>query len=219
MGVSSMLNVLKKNNPDIEFYSVFDTEFETFGKVFDINTSEILSFGDNIEVPEGISYLPSVEDFENMCIARELENEFYGSLPIQVGLCMGHSTMMNATEWHTSNEINIAITDLVLILGHRWDIHNDKIDSSLFKAFYVPKGTVVEVFSTSLHYCPCQVNDAGFKCVVVLPKDTNTAVETEVLDKRITAKNKWLIAHVENEAKIKQGAVAGITGINYEIKY
>ena len=126
---------------------------------------------------------------------------------------------MNATEWHTSNEINIAITDLVLILGHRWDIHNDKIDSSLFKAFYVPKGTVVEVFSTSLHYCPCQVNDAGFKCVVVLPKDTNTAVETEVLDKRITAKNKWLIAHVENEAKIKQGAVAGITGINYEIKY
>ena len=55
--------------------------------------------------------------------------------------------------------------------------------------------------------------------VVSLPKDTNTALETELLDKRITAKNKWLIAHVDNEAKIKQGAVAGITGINYEIKW
>ena len=48
---------------------------------------------------------------------------------------------------------------------------------------------------------------------------TNTALEGEVADKRITAKNKWLLAHVENEAKIKQGAVPGITGINYKINY
>lgn len=126
---------------------------------------------------------------------------------------------MNATEWHTSSEINIAVTPLVLILGHIWDIGDGKIDSSKFKAFYLPKGTVVEVYATSLHFCPCEVSKKGFGCVVALPKDTNTNLEVEPQDKLLFRKNKWIIAHCENEALINRGVVAGITGTNYEIKY
>ena len=215
-----MINELQKKNPEIKIYSVADNEFNTFGRIINnIDTTEIVKVAESFDVTEGITYIPSVKEFENLAISKEINNELYGTLPTQIGYCYGHSSYLNATEWHTSNEVNIAITDLVLILGHRWDIVDNKIDSSMFKAFYVPKGTIVEVYSTSLHYCPCQVSDNGFRCVVALPKDTNTELELELKDKRITAKNKWLLAHVDNEAKIKQGAVPGITGINFEVKY
>ena len=112
----------------------------------------------------------------------------------------------------------ISVPDSV-ILGHRWDILNGIIDSSKFKAFYLPKGTVTEVYATALHYTPCQVTDDGFGCIVALPEGTNTPLDTESKDKLLTAKNKWLLAHTENKAKIKQGAVAGITGENIFIHY
>ncbi len=214
-----MLNKLRNLNKDIEFYSVYDSEFKSFGRILELDTQEIVKAAEQFEMPEAVIYMPSTEEFEALDISKEIRDEIFGTLPTEVGYCYGHSRMLNATEWHTSSEINIAATDMVLILGHLWDIENEKIDSSLFKAFYVPKGTAIEVFATTLHYCPCQVSDDGFRCVVGLPKDTNTALETQLKDKKVTAKNKWLIAHVDNIAKIKQGAVAGITGTNYEIKY
>ena len=108
---------------------------------------------------------------------------------------------------------------MVLILGHRWDIENGKIDSSKFKAFYLPKGTVTEVYATTLHYTPCQTADSGFGCIVALTEGTNTPLDTESNDKLLTAKNKWLLAHTENAAKIKQGAYTGIMGKNINIHY
>ena len=175
---------------------------------------------EKIENPaEGSSYVPLEESFKALKISEEIEKEYFGTLPSQMGYCWGHNTMMNATEWHTSSEINIAVTPLVLILGHVWDIENGKIDSSAFKAFYLPKGTAVEVYSTSLHFCPCQVNDNGFGCVVGLPDGTNTPLEKEVKDKMLFRKNKWIISHVENTPLIEKGVVAGITGKNFEIKY
>ncbi len=214
-----MLENLKKANKDIEILSVFDDSFKLYGEVHKYDTAEILTEGEKLEMPDGVIYKPSLEEFEKLAITKEIAKDVYGYLPMQAGVCYGHASMMNATEWHTSTEINIAITDMVLILGNRWDIVDNKIDSSAFKAFFVPKGTVVELYATTLHYCPCQTSDSGFICAVYLPAGTNTALDETPADKRISAKNKWLLVHVENEAKIKQGAVPGIKGINYEIKY
>ena len=215
-----MLEILKEKNKDIELFSVNSEEFKTFGRIINIDAEEIIKAAEKIENPaEGSSYVPSEEDFKALNISEEIKKEYFGTLPSQMGYCWGHNTMMNATEWHTSSEINIAVTPLVLILGHVWDIENGKIDSSAFKAFYLPKGTAVEVYSTSLHFCPCQVNDNGFGCVVGLPEGTNTPLETEVKDKMLFRKNKWIISHVENTALIEKGVVAGITGKNFEIKY
>lgn len=216
-----MLEILKKLNPDVDFYDVSDKEFASFGRIVkNLDATEIIDTAKKIPNPEsGSSYQPSVEDFEKLNIAETIKNEYYGSLPTQIGYCWGHNTMMNATEWHTSSEINIAITPLVLILGHVWDIKDGKIDSSKFKAFYLPAGTVVEVYATSLHFCPCEVSKDGFGCVVGLPAGTNTDLEIETENKMLFRKNKWIIAHVENETLINRGVVAGITGTNYEIKY
>ena len=76
---------------------------------------------------------------------------------------------------------------------------------------------MVEVYATSLHFCPCEVNEAGFGCVVALPKGTNTDLETPSGDKLIFRKNKWIIAHEENETLKARGVASGISGINYEI--
>ena len=93
-----------------------------------------------------------------------------------------------------------------------------KFDSANVKMFYLEKGEAVEVYATSMHYAPCKVEDSGFSCIVVLPKGTNTALDKKGEDKTLRAKNKWLIAHVENERLISGGAAVGIFGENYELK-
>ena len=216
-----MLNILKEKNPYIKLYSVNDSEFKTFGRVItDLDTSEIIAAAEKIERPEaGSAYSPREESFERLQIADQIKKEFFGTLPTQIGYCHGHNSLLNAAEWHFSSEINIAVTPLVLILGHVWDIENGKIDSSSFKAFYLPKGTAAEVYATTLHFCPCETEKSGFGCVVGLPLGTNTPLEEEADNPLLFRRNKWIIAHVENASLISKGVVSGITGKNIEIKY
>lgn len=216
-----MLDTLKLKNPDIKLYSVNSEEFKTFGRVITgLDTSEIIKAAEKISRPaEGSAYTPSEESFEKLPTAKEIENKFFGTLPSQIGYCYGHNSLLNAAEWHMSSEINIAVTPLVLILGHIWDIENGKTDSSKFKAFYMPAGTVAEVYSTTLHFCPCEVEKGGFGCVVGLPLGTNTPLETETSDPLLFRKNKWLIAHNDNKALISRGVLPGISGENFKINY
>ena len=216
-----MLEYLKNLNPDIQIYSVNDSEFQTFGRVITaLDTTEIISAAKKIENPEtGSVYTPSEESFEKLQIAESFKNEFFGTLPTQIGYCYGHNNFLNAAEWHFSSEINIAVTPLVLILGHIWDIEDGKIDSSSFKAFYLPKGTAAEVYATTLHFCPCEVEKGGFGCVVGLPLDTNTPLDVTPDNPLLFRKNKWIIAHEQNTSLINRGVVSGITGKNFEIKY
>ena len=155
-----MFEKLKLLNHEIDFYDVSDKEFASFGRIItNLDTAEIIKTAEKIENPEsGSAYLPSLADFEALKIAENIKNECFGTLPTQIGYCYGHSNFLNAAEWHFSSEINIAVTSLVLILGHVWDIKDGKIDSSRFKAFYIPKGTAIEVYATTLHFCPCEVD-------------------------------------------------------------
>ena len=126
---------------------------------------------------------------------------------------------LNALEWHKNSEINVAIDDIVLLLGQLDEIVDGGYHSDKVKAFYLEKGEAAEVYATSLHFTPCTVKKTGMGAVVGLPLGTNTDLEIEVKDKKIFRKNKWIICHENNEALIGRGVVPGITGINYEIKY
>ena len=216
-----MLNILKEKNPDIKLYSVNDSEFKTFGRVVnDLDTQEIIAAAEAIKNPEtGSAYSPSEASFEKLKISSQIKSEYFGTLPTQIGYCYGHNNFLNAAEWHFSSEINIAVTPLVLILGHIWDIEDGKIDSSSFKAFYLPKGTAAEVYATTLHFCPCEVEKGGFGCVVGLPLDTNTPLDVTPDNPLLFRKNKWIIAHEQNTSLINRGVISGITGENFEIKY
>lgn len=216
-----MLKKLKELNKGIEFHDVNDKEFLSFGRVITgLEVAEITAAAKKIPNPaSGSDYLASVADFEKLPIASEIQDEFFGTLPTQVGYCYGHNSLLNATEWHFSSEINIAVTPIVLLLGHVWDVEGNVIDSSKFKAFYLPGGTAVEVYSTTLHFCPCEVEKDGFGCVVALPLDTNTELTRQVKNPLIFARNKWLISHPDNQSLVDDGAVVGITGKNLEINY
>jgi hypothetical protein len=114
----------------------------------------------------------------------------------------------------------VAATDAILLLGLRSDIEEDfSYDSSKVEAFFLPEGTAIEVYATTLHYAPCSPAKEGFQVGIVLPKDTNLPLETEHKagdeDKLLTARNKWLVAHPD--AKI-EGAFNGIKGENITIE-
>lgn len=212
---------LRKLNPDLKIYTTADAEFAEFGvKITDIDTCDIIKSAEQIKMPEvSTIYEASNETFEKLNIKNEIVEKCYGGLDAQIGYCYGHSNYMNAFEWHTSSEINVAITDLVLILGNRAELQDNKIDSSKAKIFYIKKGEAIEVFATSLHFCPCEVEKTGFGCVVALPRGTNTPLEKKADNPLLFRKNKWIICHNENKELIERGVVPGISGTNIEIKY
>lgn len=216
-----MLEELRKKNADIKIYSITDEEFRSFGRIIeDADSSGIIEAAKAIPLPqEGSAYTASVELLEGLEGVKALEKNMLGELPAQAGYCCGYSSFLNAAEWHSSNEINIAVTPLVLILGHLYDLVNGKISSDDMKAFYVPAGAVVEVYSTTLHFCPCQAERGGFGCVVILPEGTNVPLDGPSEDPLLFRKNKWIIAHNENSPLIERGVMPGISGRNTEIKF
>ena len=164
-------------------------------------------------------YTPSDEGLEACKHAEAAAQSLYGGMPIQLGYCNGHNKKLNAVEYHRDSEINIAATDLVLILGKQQDIEEDfTYDTAKMEAFLVPAGTVIEVYATTLHYAPCHVDESGFQCVVILPKGTNTDIEapkTIAEDRLLFARNKWLIGH--EEGGLPEGAFIGLKGENLSI--
>ena len=144
---------------------------------------------------------------------------------------------MNAVEWHKSTEIDIAVTDLVLLLGKRSDIGQDgRLNSSRLECFYIAKGGALEILPEVLHFSPCKVHPEGFKSIIVLPRGTNEALGPgeaglpgaeespgeaspgPVPESRfLFMKNKWLIAHPERLPLIQKGAYPGMMGENIEI--
>ena len=92
-------------------------------------------------------------------MADAFSKRIYGSLPVQLGYCNGHNKKLNALEYHRDSEVNIAVTDMILILGNLWDVTDDfTYETSKAEAFMVPAGTVVEMFSTTLHYAPANAD-------------------------------------------------------------
>ncbi len=214
-----MLETLKKLNPKINFFSVNDAEFNTYGRKISLDTDEIIKVAEGIALPDaGSKYEPAMPSFETLPVAKEITQEYFGQLDAQIGYCWGYSNRLNALEWHTSSEINIAVTDIVLILARRQDLVDNKMDSADTKAFYLPKGTAVEVYGDTLHFCPCMVAASGFGCVVALPRGTNTPLQGRQQG-LLWAKNKWLIAHNDNAPLLARGAVAGISGENFEVNF
>ena len=204
----------------MKIQTVTDPAFRKYGQVLEgYDFTGLIKEMKHTPVPEDVIYVPSVEELEALDIMKDLQNKGYGGLPVQIGYCNGHNKKLNAVEYHRNSEINVAVTDLVLLIGHQQDIEPDHTyDTSKIEAFLVPAGTGIEVYATTLHYAPCHVNEGGFQCVVVLPKGTNTDLtfQTEKTgeDSLMTAKNKWLIAH--EDAKIA-GAFNGLKGENITI--
>ena len=200
---------------------VTDPAFKAYGRIITgYDFSGLLKAMEQTPLPEDVIYIPSLPELEALPAAKELENGIYGQMPIQIGCCNGHNKKLNAVEYHRDSEVDIAVDDLILILGKQQDIEEDHTyDTSRMEAFLVPAGTAVEVYATTLHYAPCHVKNEGFRCVIVLPRDTNLDMEpVEVKDpedRLLFARNKWLIGHAQGG--LPEGAFIGLKGENLSV--
>lgn len=212
---------------NVPVLSVEDPEFASYGRVVTgYDMSALVSFmEEHTEIPEnGNVYLASVPELEAEPVFRDIRDKFYGEMEIQAGYCNGRNTTYNGFEYHKGSEINVAVTDFMLVLGHVWEIHDNTYRVEDAKVFFVEKGTAIEMYQTTLHLSPCRVTDEGFKGIVILPRGTNTPLEHrgEAVEEEgilLLQKNKWVIAHAEREPLIRQGAHAGLIGENKELHY
>ena len=207
----------------MNIHSVCDPAFKPYGRVLTgYDAEELLKTMVEIPLPEsGTAYRPGIERLEACGIFADFRDRAYGGMPIQLGMCWGRNTKLNCLEYHRDSEVNLGTTDFVLLLAKQDEIVEGVLDTAKVKAFRVPAGVPVEVYATTLHYAPCQVpGEDGFRVAVVLPKGTNTAkpffeAKCEE-DRRMTARNKWLLAHPESNAA-KNGAHIGLRGLNIDI--
>ena len=202
---------------------VTDKEFAVYGRVLDVDVKEFVDVMKEVPVvSEGTMYEPSVGAFEALPLAKTLEEESFGFLPIEFGHCSGYNNKLNALEYHRSSEIDIAATDLILLVGRQQDIDLSSYtyETARVEAFFVPAGTAVELYATTLHFAPCSVDGKEFRCGVVLPKGTNEALPETVSSSGenalLFAINKWLIAHEESGLQ-KDKAWVGLIGENIKL--
>ena len=200
---------------------VTDQGFGAYGRIITgYDFKGLLEAMEKTPLPEQVIYVPSVPELEALSEYKELEKGIYGQMPVQIGYCNGHNKKLNAVEYHRDSEVDIAVNDLILILGRQHDICEDHTyDTSKMEAFFVPAGTAVEIYATTLHYAPCHVEEKGFRCVVVLPRGTNMDMEPievkDPEDRLLFAVNKWLIGH--EKGGLPEGAFIGLKGENLTV--
>ncbi|MGE7762356.1 DUF4867 family protein [Peribacillus sp. NPDC097895] len=220
----SKFETIKGLNKHVSFFHVEDRTFTPYGKIIKgYDFHELQTYMEDIEIPQDQNlYIASVANMENTRVKEQIQTAFYGEMSIQIGYCNGPNSTLNGLEYHKGSEINIAVTDLVLLLGKVQDIQDNIYDSNNVTAFFIPKGTAVELYSTTLHFAPCKVNNDGFKTIVILPSGTNEPLKEDLEkrteeDKLLFMKNKWLLVHPERKQLVSRGAYAGIRGENISI--
>lgn len=213
------LEELQSFNPTYHIQTIYDQNFQTFGKVIEEDVQDVLDYvSANVRPPKnGNCYLPSVQAIEQLSSIQKLSQKVYGYMDVMAGVVSGHNDVLNGIEYHQGSETIIAATDYVLVVGHLWDMKDQTYDSSLCQFFYVPKGTVVECFGTTLHYTPICVNEAGFQTICLLLRGTG-----DELNKRqgiLKKKNKWFIAHAKNIEQVSAGDYPGLQGTMIKINH
>ncbi len=202
---------------------VSDPSFQNYGQVLTgYDVSELLATLDKVTpLPEGVEYVPEQSELMALPIEKELRNNAFGGMPIQIGWCNGHNTKLNCLEYHRDSELNVGTEDFILLLAKREDLADGVLDTDKVVAYKCPAGVLVEVYATTLHYAPCSAKKGqGFKVIVVLPKGTNLAKPEITVknaeDEILWAANKWLLANADS-AEAGQGAKVLIKGVNTDI--
>lgn len=204
--------------------SVFDKSFQNYGQVLTgYDTAALLDTLARVTpIPAAAEYVPAQEELMALPVAKEFSDRAYGGMPVQLGWCNGHNTKLNCLEYHRDSELNIGTEDFILLVAKREEMEDGKLDTAKVKAFLCPKGTIVEVYATTLHYAPCSAKKGqGFQVVIVLPKGTNLEKPAIKVkngeDECLWAANKWLLAH-KDSSEAAQGAPVRLVGENIDIQ-
>lgn len=204
---------LQNLNPKLTLKAINNENFNRYGCIIDQDfTSLVTSYDLNYPIPlKGNQYVNSILELENDPFIKQLCFKVYGGLEVMAGVVVGNNNVLNGIEYHQCSEVIIAITDYVLVVGDRRDMHANDYDTTLCELFYVSKGMVIECYPSTLHYTPIAVDRNGFKTICLLLKGTGDTLingPSGILKK----KNKWFIAHPTNIDKIQAGDSVGLHG-------
>ena len=221
----NMLETLRSANPNLRLHSVLDPEFSRYGRVLPCADPAALSAAlEATPIPEtGNAYEASVASLEALPVVQTLRDTVYGGMEVQAGFCNGNGNRLNAEEYHKCSEVNYSTTGLVLLLALPEDLQDWRLDSARVVGFYLPPELLIEIHPRVLHFAPCRVSDAGFRCLVVLERGTNAPVAlpgpaAEGEERLLWMRNKWLLCHPDSPQAAK-GAYVGILGENLVCKY
>lgn len=201
------LQQMRLKNPGIQIMTTADPEFRHYGRCWtEFTLPEMVAMaGEILPIrPDGVAYVPSVPALEALTSEEEvIRQSVFGGMPMQIGYCSGQNRRMDGMEFHQGSELIVALTDAILLLGTYDTLHekdgNFSMDSGDMKAFFLACGEIVELHGGIMHYAPVQVEAKGFLTLIILPRDTNTALSAKVAnvpsDKLLVARNKWLITH------------------------
>ncbi len=221
--MDKMLNLLREKNEGLKLYSVLDPAFRRYGRVLSADTAELAEALAGTAIPEeGNCYQASVPELEAVKMMTALKRISFGEMPIQAGFCNGRGFKLNAMEYHKCSEVNFTTTGLVLLLALPEQLDDGKLDSADVVGFYLPAGVLVEIFPMVMHFAPCRISEDGFRCLVVLEKGTNEALDAVDTtapgeEKLLWMRNKWMTCHPDSPQKEK-GAFVGIHGENLALK-
>lgn len=206
----------------MQILSVYDEAFRPYGRVVEGYPVEgLVAALKTTPVTDGVVYVAKEPVLHAAKDAEAIGTSLFGGMPYELGWCNGHNTKLNCLEYHRDSEFNLGTEDFILLIAKQGEIIDNKLDTSVVKAFKVPAGVLVEVYATTLHYAPCSAaKGAGFQVMVALPDGTNTDYrpgdKANVLDGSLWARNKWLLAHAES-SEAADGAYVGLTGVNCDI--
>jgi len=221
--MSEIVARLQAANPRLTIRSVEHPTFLRYGRVLDrLDPGAMIARARAIlPTTQAVAYEPSVPALEEpSALNTAIINEVYGGMDTQVGWCYGSNLQMGALEYHKGSEVNVCLTEALLLVGDQRDIaygDNPTYDTRLVEAFYAPEGCVVEFHPWNLHYAPIHVARGGaFATLVYLPRNTNTELTYQVEpvgeNKLLFAVNKWLLAHPAVSDLAAQGAHPGLVG-------
>ncbi|MEN6480051.1 MAG: DUF4867 family protein [Anaerolineales bacterium] len=231
--MTSLFHQLRAANPSLNLLPVGDPAFKRYGRLLTAYDPTEMMARASLILPraEGVAYEPSVRALEAPSLFNEaMQCEVFGGMPIQVGWCYGHNVSLDALEYHRGSEVDLCLTDVVLLVGHVQDIcwgEDEQMgpvsyDTAKVAAFFAPAGAVVELSPWNLHYAPIQCRaDQSFATLVYLPKGTNEPLSFQVPpwgeNRLLFAVNKWLLAHPSVGSLQEAGAYPGLAGENITV--
>ena len=218
---------LNELNPDIDMLSIEDTSFLRYGRVHRDRPVDILLASLDGRPGSRAGVLRSVNEQHDACPPELVPTlrEIFGCTELQVESVQGRNTRLDALEYHKCVEVVVAGTDMVALMGLVCDIAwpAGTFDVSRTRAFYVPRGTVYEVFTWCLHSTPVHVHEAeGFRCLVIQPKGAHAPIDFTPdpggEGKLMRGRNTWLISYVEEGGVPGISAHRGLKGRAIELK-
>lgn len=222
------LKQLKLNNPNRTIYGIDHESFSVFGRVLELTMD-----------PEIRDYMLCEADFpqeRNIYVASEpvmeespmkdwVEHNIYSGMESQFGYCNGLVSQINGFEFHQCSEVFIAVTDCILaLIKPHTPVGSDEpyqIDESYL--YYVPEGTVMELYPMTGHFSPIRVHESGYRTVIILLRGTNEALDQKYRSNELSkdhgfAKNKWLFVHEDRMDLVEKGAHLHVLGDNSPIQ-